>query len=206
MIVEIFPGNIDDRKIAQVVECLKDGGLVVYPTDTVYSLGCDLQNSAAIEKIAKIKGLRSDKTNFSIVCSDLSHLSDYSKQVENHVFKLMKQLLPGPYTFILEGSKLIPKIFSDRKKTIGIRIPDNAIARRIVEQLGRPIIATSVHDDDAVLEYTTDPELIHEKMGSLVDIVIDGGPGGFQVSTILDCSKGSVEVVREGKGPIDFMN
>lgn len=206
MLLEIFSGNIDDRKLDQVVECLKSGGLVVYPTDTVYSLGCDLQNSTAIEKMAKIKGVRSDKTNFSIVCSDLSHLADYSKQVDNHVFKLMKQVLPGPYTFILEGSKLIPKIFSERKKTIGIRIPDNPIARRIVEKLGRPIVATSVHDEDELLEYTTDPALIHEKMEHLVDIVIDGGPGGFEVSTILDCSKGSIEVVREGKGPIDFLN
>jgi tRNA threonylcarbamoyl adenosine modification protein (Sua5/YciO/YrdC/YwlC family) len=202
MIIELRENSIDSRKMQEVVDCLKNGGVIIYPTDTVYSFGCDLNNSKAIERIAKLKNIRADKANFSIVCADLSHLTDYSKQASNQVFKLMKSVLPGPYTFILNGSKNIPKIFSDRKKTIGIRVPANDIALTIVRELGRPIIATSVHDDDEVLDYTTDPELIHEKFEREVDIVIDGGPGGLEPSTILDCTGNEIVLVREGKGPI----
>lgn len=202
MIVELRENSIDSRKMQEVVDCLKNGGVIIYPTDTVYSFGCDLNNSKAIERIAKLKNIRADKANFSIVCADLSHLTDYSKQASNQVFKLMKSVLPGPYTFILNGSKNIPKIFSDRKKTIGIRVPANEIALTIVRELGRPIIATSVHDDDEVLDYTTDPELIHEKFEREVDIVIDGGPGGLEPSTILDCTGNEIVLLREGKGPI----
>ncbi len=202
MIVELRENSIDSRKMQEVVDCLKNGGVIIYPTDTVYSFGCDLNNSKAIERIAKLKNIRADKANFSIVCADLSHLTDYSKQASNQVFKLMKSVLPGPYTFILNGSKNIPKIFSDRKKTIGIRVPANDIALTIVRELGRPIIATSVHDDDEVLDYTTDPELIHEKFEREVDIVIDGGPGGLEPSTILDCTGNEIVLLREGKGPI----
>jgi tRNA threonylcarbamoyl adenosine modification protein (Sua5/YciO/YrdC/YwlC family) len=205
MLLTIHPDNPDPRKIAQVVDCLKEGGIIVYPTDTVYSFGCDMLNTKALEQLARIKQVKLEKANFSLVCHDLSNLTEYSKQLSNPVFKLMRNSLPGPYTFILEASKAIPKIFSDRKKTVGIRVPDNAIARAIVQALGHPIVATSVHDDDSVMEYTTDPELIHDKFEKLVDIVIDGGPGGFEVSTIIDCTNDDIRVVREGKGPIDFI-
>jgi tRNA threonylcarbamoyl adenosine modification protein (Sua5/YciO/YrdC/YwlC family) len=205
MLLPIHPDNPDPRKIAQVVDCLKEGGIIVYPTDTVYSFGCDMLNTKALEQLARIKQVKLEKANFSLVCHDLSNLTEYSKQLSNPVFKLMRNSLPGPYTFILEASKAIPKIFSDRKKTVGIRVPDNAIARAIVLALGHPIVATSVHDEDTVLEYTTDPELIYEKFNKLVDIVIDGGPGGFEASTIIDCTNDEIRVVREGKGSIDFI-
>jgi tRNA threonylcarbamoyl adenosine modification protein (Sua5/YciO/YrdC/YwlC family) len=205
MLVVIHPDNPDPRKIKQVVDCLKDGGIIIYPTDTVYSIGCDISNTKAIERIARLKNVRADKANFSLVCYDLSHITDYSRQMSNPVFKLMKNLLPGPYTFILDAGRNIPKIFSDRKKTIGIRVPDNNIARSIVKELDRPIIATSVHDEDSILEYTTDPEQIHENFQHLVDIVIDGGTGGFEASTVLDCTGDRIEVIREGKGPVDFI-
>jgi len=205
MLLEIHPTNPDKRKIAQVVECLKEGGIIIYPTDTVYSIGCDLMNGKAVEKVARLKNIKVEKANFSLVCYDLSHITEYTRQLSNPVFKLMKHVLPGAYTFILESGRNIPKIFSEKKKTIGIRVPDNNIARSIVSELGRPIIATSVHDEDEILEYTTDASLIHEKFEKLVDIVIDGGPGGFEVSTVLDCTGETIEVIREGKGPIDFL-
>jgi tRNA threonylcarbamoyl adenosine modification protein (Sua5/YciO/YrdC/YwlC family) len=203
MLLTIHPDNPDPRKIAQVVECLKKGGVVVYPTDTVYSMGCDMLNSKALERLALIKQVKLEKANFSLVCHDLSHLTEYSKQLSNPIYKLMRSVLPGPYTFILEASKAIPKIFSDRKKTVGIRVPDNAIARAIVEALGNPIVSTSVHDDDALLEYTTDPELIHEKWSNRVDLVIDGGTCGLEPSTIISCINDEIEVLRVGKGSVD---
>jgi tRNA threonylcarbamoyl adenosine modification protein (Sua5/YciO/YrdC/YwlC family) len=205
MLLEIHPQNPDPRKIKQVVECLQDGGVIIYPTDTVYSFGCDILNTKAIERVARLKNLRADKANFSIVCYDLSHITEYSKQMSNPVFKLMKSVLPGPYTFILEAGKNIPKIFSEKKKTIGIRVPDNNIARAIVQEFGRPIIASSVHEEDDILEYASDPELIHEKYEKLVDLVIDGGAGSLDVSTILNCTGELVEVIREGKGPVDML-
>ncbi|MBX7050948.1 MAG: threonylcarbamoyl-AMP synthase [Flavobacteriales bacterium] len=205
MLIDIHPENPDQRKIRQVVECLKNGGVIIYPTDTVYSIGCDIDNNKAIEKIARLKNVRADKANFSLVCYDLSHITEFSRQVSNPVFKMMKRLLPGPYTFILEAGKKIPSIFSDRKKTIGIRVPDHLIPREIVKELGRPIIATSVHDDDDIIEYTTDPILIHEKFEHLVDIVIDGGICGLEASTVLDCTGAEVSVIREGKGSIDLI-
>lgn len=200
MLLEIHPDNPDERKIRQVVECLLDGGVIVYPTDTVYSFGCDMLNNKAVERVARLKNIKVEKANFSLVCYDLSHITEYSKQLSNPVFKLMKSVLPGPFTFILESGRAIPKIFSERKKTIGIRVPDNNIARAIVANLGHPIIATSVHDDDEILEYTTDAELIHQKFEKLVDIVIDGGPGSFDVSTIIDCTGDEIAIVRQGKG------
>ncbi len=203
MLLPIHPANPDPRKIAQVVECLRKGGIIVYPTDTVYSMGCDMHNTKALEQLARIKKVKLEKANFSLVCSDLSHLTEYSKQLSNPVYKLMRSVLPGPYTFILEASKAIPKLFSDRKKTVGIRVPDNAIARSIVEALGHPIVATSVHDDDAILDYTTDAELIHEKWQNLIDIVIDGGPGGLEPSTIISCVNDEIEVLRVGKGSVE---
>lgn len=205
MLLPIYPENPDPRKIAMVVDCLKRGGIIVYPTDTVYSFGCDMLNTKALEQLARIKQVKLEKANFSLVCHDLSNLTEYSKQLSNPVFKLMRNSLPGPYTFILEASKAIPKIFSEKKKTVGIRVPDNAIARAIVEALGHPIVATSVHDEDSVLEYTTDPELIHEKFEKLVDIVIDGGPGGFEASTVIDCTNDDIRLVRQGKGVVDFL-
>ena len=205
MIIEIHPDNPDERKIRQIVDCLLEGGVIVYPTDTVYSFGCDMLNNKAVERVARLKNIKTEKANFSLVCHDLSHITEYSKQLSNPVFKLMKSVLPGPYTFILEAGRAIPKIFSERKKTIGIRVPDNNIARDIVKKLGHPIIAASVHDDDELLEYTTDPEMIHEKFEKLVDMVIDGGPGSFDASTILDCTGDQITLVRQGKGVVDFL-
>jgi len=203
MLLQIHPDNPDARKIKQVIDCLKDGGLIIYPTDTVYSIGCDLMNKRAIEKVARIKGLKPEKANFSIVCHDVSSLGDYTKQFSRQVFKVMNKALPGPFTFILNASNKVPKLFDSNKKTIGIRIPNNNIALEIVQQLGNPIIATSVHDDDEILEYTTDPELIHEKYEKLVDIVIDGGYGNNIASTIIDCTNDDIEVVREGAESIE---
>lgn len=204
MLLEIHPDNPDPRKIRMVIDCLLQGGVIIYPTDTIYSFGCDMMNLKALERIARIKNLKVEKANFSLICYDLSHITEYSQQLSNPVFKLMKSVLPGPYTFILNAGRKIPKIFSEKKKTIGIRVPDNNIARQIVKELNRPIISSSVHDDDEILEYTTDPELIHEKYEQLVDIVIDGGPGGFDASTVLDCTGDEIVVLREGKGVVDF--
>lgn len=200
MLLEIFPDNIDERKIRQAVEILKNGGVVVYPTDTVYTLGCALSSNKGIEKVAKLKGIKPEKARFSIVCSDLSHMTDYSMPVSNPVFKLMKTLLPGPYTFILESNRNIPRIFESNRKTIGIRVPNHPISLRLVEALGEPLVSTSIHDDDAMLEYSTDAALIEEKWGNRVDLVIDGGPGGFEPSTMIDCTNGGIEILREGKG------
>tara|TARA_B110000879_G_scaffold38437_1_gene53666 strand:+ start:12 stop:620 length:609 start_codon:yes stop_codon:yes gene_type:complete len=183
--IKIYKDNPNPLEINKVVDVLKKGGLVIYPTDTVYGLGCDITNTKAVEKIARIKGVKLDKANFSFICNDLSHLSDYVKQIDTPTYKLLKRALPGPYTFILPGSKSLPKIFK-KKKTVGIRIPDNTIARAIVKALGNPIISTSIYDEDDVLEYTTDPELIFEKWKHLVDGVIDGGFGDNYASTIID--------------------
>ncbi len=203
MLVRIYPENPDEKRLLQAVEILKSGGLVIFPTDSVYSIGCDLNNHRAIEELAKLKGIAPEKANFSIVCYDLSQLSEYSKPLENSVYKLMKRALPGPYTFILNASGNVPKIFKSKKKTIGIRVPDNNVARELVRLLGGPLAATSVHDDDEVMEYITDPELIHEKYEEKVGMVIDGGFGNLEASTIIDCTSGEPEVIREGIGPID---
>lgn len=200
MLLEIFPDNIDERKIRQAVEILKSGGVIVYPTDTVYTLGCALSSNKGIEKVARLKGIKPEKARFSIVCSDLSHMTDYSMPVSNPVFKLMKTLLPGPYTFILESNRNIPRIFESNRKTIGIRVPNHPISHRLVEALGEPLVSTSIHDDDAMLEYSTDAALIEEKWGNRVDLVIDGGHGGFEPSTMIDCTGGGIEILREGKG------
>ncbi|MDZ4752590.1 MAG: L-threonylcarbamoyladenylate synthase [Flavobacteriales bacterium] len=200
MILNIHPDNPDKRKMEIALGILKDGGVIVFPTDTVYSLGCDLLNSSGIERIARMKGLKPEKANFSIICNDLSHISEYSKPMENHTFKMMKSLLPGPFTFILEANRNVPRIFSSNRKTIGIRVPDNNITRELVQMLGRPIVSTSLHSEDTLLEYPTDPEDIHEQWGNQVELVIDGGPGGLEGSTVLDCTAGEMVVVREGKG------
>lgn len=200
--IKIYPENPNEREILKVVECLKNGGIIIYPTDTVYGLGCDITNSKALERIAQLKGIRLDKANFSFICADLSHLSDYVKQIDTATFKLLKRALPGAYTFILPGNNNLPKEFK-KKKTVGIRVPDNTIARTLVEKLGNPIVSSSIYDEDELIEYTTDPELIFEKWQDKVDIVIDGGYGDNVASTVIDLSEGVPTLVREGKGSIE---
>ena len=202
--VKVYDENPNISVINKVVEVLKKGGLIIYPTDTVYGLGCDITNAKAVKKIARIKGIKVDKSNFSFICNDLSHLSDYVKQIDSPTYKLLRRALPGPYTFILPGSKSLPKVFK-KKKTVGIRIPNNNIVRAIVEALGNPIISTSIHDEDDVIEYTTDPELIFEKWKHLVDGVIDGGFGGNLASTIIDLTDSLPKIIREGKGATDIL-
>ena len=202
--IKIYKENPNATEINKVVDILKKGGLIIYPTDTVYGLGCDITNIKAVEKIARIKKIKVEKANFSFICNDLSHLSDYVKQIDTPTYKLLKRALPGPYTFILPGSKSLPNVFK-KKKTVGIRIPDNSIARAIVKQLGNPIISTSIHDEDDVLEYTTDPELIFEKWQHLVDGVIDGGFGDNHASTIIDLTKAEPTIIREGKGSLEIL-
>lgn len=203
--IKIYPDKPSEAAIAKVVKVLKDGGLIIYPTDTVYGLGCDITNTKALERIAKIKGVKLEKANFSFVCNDLSHLSDYVKQIDTATFKILKRALPGPYTFILPGNNSLPKEFK-KKTTVGIRIPDNSIALGIVKMLGNPIVSTSIHDEDEVIEYTTDPELIFEKWQNRVDLVIDGGYGDNHASTIIDLSGYEPIVIREGKGDLDILS
>lgn len=200
MLLKVYPENPNPRHMHTVVECLMDGGIIIYPTDTVYGLGCDIFKSKAVERIALIKGIKAEKSNFSFICDDLSQLSDYSKPIPNEVFKLMRKNLPGPFTFILNASNNVPKLIQSKKKTVGIRIPDNNIPRVIVKELGHPIMSTSIHDDDEIIEYTTDPELIYEKYSNLVDIVIDGGYGDNEPSTVIDCTGPEPLIIREGKG------
>lgn len=202
--IKIYEENPNPKEIKRVVDVLRKGGLVIYPTDTVYGLGCDITNSKALEKIARIKGIKLAKANWSFICTDLSNLSDYVRQIDTATFKILKRALPGPYTFILPGNNNLPKEFK-KKKTVGIRVPDNSIVKALVEGLGNPIVSTSIRDDDDVLEYTTDPELIFEKWKNLVDVVIDGGYGGNIGSTIIDVSSGQAEVIREGKGSLDII-
>ncbi|NHF60076.1 threonylcarbamoyl-AMP synthase [Flavobacteriaceae bacterium TP-CH-4] len=201
--IKIYEENPNPKEIQRVVNVLRDGGLVIYPTDTVYGLGCDITNTRALERIARIKGVKLAKAHWSFICADLSNLSDYVRQIDTATFKILKRALPGPYTFILPGNNNLPKDFK-KKKTVGIRVPDNAIAKALVEGLGNPIVSTSIRDEDELLEYTTDPELIYEKWRNLVDIVIDGGYGGNVASTIIDLSEGEPVVIREGKGAVDI--
>jgi tRNA threonylcarbamoyl adenosine modification protein (Sua5/YciO/YrdC/YwlC family) len=202
--IKIYEDKPNEAAIKKVVAVLKEGGLVIYPTDTVYGLGCDITNSRALEKLAKIKGIKLEKANFSFVCSSLSNLSDYVKQIDTATFKILKRALPGPYTFILPGNNDLPKEFR-KKKTVGIRVPANNIALQIVEMLGNPIVSTSIHDEDEVIEYSTDPELIFEKWQNKVDLVIDGGYGDNVASTIIDLTGYEPEVIREGKGSLDIL-
>lgn len=203
MLLRINPDRPNYDEIAQVVTCLRDGGVVIYPTDTVYGIGCDINRQRAVERVCKLKGIQPEKAHLSFICSDLSHLSDYTKPVGTATYKLMKKALPGPFTFILEANNSVPKLFRNNKKTVGIRIPANNICIEIVKQLGSPILSTSVHDDDEVIEYTTDPQLIYEKYKDLVDIVIAGGFGNNEASTVVDCTGGEPLILRQGLGQLD---
>ncbi len=202
--IKIYEENPNPKQIDKVVAILRKGGLVIYPTDTVYGLGCDITNNRALEKIARLKNVKLAKANFSFVCNDLSHLSDYVKQINTATYKILKRALPGPYTFILPGNNSLPKAFKN-KKTVGIRVPDNNIIREIVKQLGNPIVSTSIRDDDDVIEYTTDPELIFEKWQDKVDLVIDGGYGDNVPSSVIDLSGDEIEIIRAGKGNLDIL-
>lgn len=203
-LIKIYNENPNEREIDKVVKILQKGGLIIYPTDTVYGLGCDITNTKAMERVAQLKGLKLDKANFSFICCDLSNLSDYVKQIDTPAYKILKKALPGPYTFILPSSTNLPKAFKN-KKTVGIRIPDNNIIRELVKKLGNPIVSTSIYDEDDLLEYTTDPELIYEKWGNKVDIVIDGGYGSNVPSTVVDLSEGEITILREGLGSVDAL-
>jgi tRNA threonylcarbamoyl adenosine modification protein (Sua5/YciO/YrdC/YwlC family) len=203
-IIRIYNENPNPKEISKAVEVLRNGGLIIYPTDTVYGLGCDITNNKALEKVARLKGVKLDKANFSFICYDLSNLSHYVKQIDTPIYKILKRALPGPYTFILNGNNNLPKGFKN-KKTVGIRVPDNNIIREIVKELGNPIVSTSIRDDDDVIEYTTDPELIYEKWKDKVDLVIDGGYGDNLASTVIDLTSDEIEIVREGKGDLDII-
>ncbi len=202
MIIKLYNQNTNERDVRKVVEVLRNGGVIIYPTDTVYGIGCDINQPKAVARIAKIRGINIDKAMFSFIFYDLSQLSDYTKPIDNPVFKMLKRNLPGPFTFILDSNNNIPKLFKSHKKTVGIRVPDNNIVRAIVKELGNPVLSSSIHDNDDIIEYTTDPELIHERYENLVDIVIDGGYGDNQVSTIVDCTGNTPEILRQGKGKL----
>ena len=203
--IKIYPKNPDERRIRQVVDCLRNGGLVIYPTDTVYGLGCDIYNTRAVERIARIKGIKPEKNDFSFICYDLSHIADFAR-VGNNAFKIMKRVLPGPYTFILDTTNNVPRLLNTNKKTVGIRVPDNMIPRLIVKELGNPIVTTSIKDDDEVIEYSTDPELIYEKFQHQVDMVVDGGYGGNIPSTIVKADGEDFEIIREGLGDVSIFS
>jgi Sua5/YciO/YrdC/YwlC family protein len=200
MLVKLYETNPNPKEVEKVVNILKEGGIVIYPTDTVYAIGCDALNVRAIERICKIKNINPQKTKLSIICEDLSNISEYAK-VSNNVFKLMKRNLPGPFTFILNATGNLPKIYRNRKE-VGIRVPDNNIIITLVRELGNPILTTSIRSKDDLMEYCTDPELIEEEYGQLVDIVIDGDYGGLEPSTIVDCTGEEIEIVRQGKGEL----
>jgi tRNA threonylcarbamoyl adenosine modification protein (Sua5/YciO/YrdC/YwlC family) len=201
--IRIYEENPNPRDIKKVVDIVRSGGLVIYPSDTVYALGCDITHNKAMERLAKIKGVKLAKANFSFICEDLSSLSDFVRQIDNTKFKMLKRALPGPYTFILPGNNRLPSIFK-KKKEVGIRVPDNNIARALVRELGNPILSMSIKDEDEVIEYTTDPELIYEKWAKRVDVVVDGGYGGNIPSTVIDLTGDEPLLVREGKGSLEF--
>ncbi len=204
MLLKIYEENPNPKDIREVAEALRKGAIVIYPTDTIYGIGCDINNSRAVETIARIKNINTKKEHLSFVCYDLSQISEYTKSLDNNTFKMMKRNLPGPFTFIVNANSNVPKLFKNNKKTVGIRIPDNNIIRALVQELGNPILSTSVHDDDEIIEYTTDPELIYEKYQNMVDIVIDGGYGDNNPSTVVDCTQGGFEIIRQGKGELMF--
>jgi len=205
MILEVHPVNPNSRYITQAVDFLKKGGVIIYPTDTVYAFGCDINSKNAVEKICQLRGIKPNRANFSFICNDLSQLSEYAKQVSTPTFRVMKNVLPGPYTFILNASSLVPKIFKSKKKTVGIRVPDNKISKALVEELGNPIMSASLKDEDELVEYTTDPQNIYNRYQHQVDLVIDGGFGNNAPSTVLDCTGNNPEVIRKGLGDISFI-
>lgn len=204
MLIRVYEDNPQEKAIEQIVGVLKKGGVIIYPTDTVYGIGCDINNPKAIERVCEIRGLKPEKANLSFICYDLTHISHYTRTFDTSVFRVLKKALPGPFTFIFNANQQVPKLLSSKKKTVGIRVPDNNIAREIVKTLGNPIVSASIHDEDEVMEYSTDPELIYEKYGDLVDIVIDGGYGGLTASTVVDLTQGEFEIIREGKGDLDL--
>ena len=201
--IKIYEENPNPEEIKKVVSILKKGGLIIYPSDSVYALGCDISNYKALEKVARIKGVKLDKANFSFVCESISNISDYVNNISTPTFKILKRVLPGPYTFILPGNNKLPKAFK-KKKEVGIRVPNNEITLAIVRELGNPIVSTSIYDEDEIVEYTTDPELIYEKWGNLVDLIIDGGYGGNIPSTVINLCGDEPELIREGKGSLDL--
>lgn len=204
MLLRIYPENPNQDRIRTVVDVLKGGGIIVYPTDTVYAIGCDIKANKSMEKIARMKGLNPQNPDMSLIFHDMSQLSEYTVIRDNSVFKLLKRNLPGPFTFIVQANNQIPKLFKNKKKTVGIRIPNNNIVRELVKELGRPIITTSIHDPDEVIEYITDPELIYEKYRDLAEIVINGGYGRNEASTIVDCTSEEIIIVRQGLGILEF--
>jgi tRNA threonylcarbamoyl adenosine modification protein (Sua5/YciO/YrdC/YwlC family) len=203
MLIRIYNENPNARHIRQIVDMLEDGGIIIYPTDTVYAMGCDILATKSIEKIARLKGLNPKNPELSLIFHDMSQLSEYTIIRDNTIFKLLKRNLPGPFTFIVQANNQIPKLFKNKKKTVGIRIPDNNIVLELVRELGRPIITTSIHDPDEVIEYTTEPELIYEKYKEFADVVIDGGFGKNEASTIVDCTGEEIEVIRQGLGILE---
>lgn len=204
MLIKLYNDNPQPAAIQQAVSILKKGGIIIYPTDTVYGMGCDITNHKAIERVCQIRGLKPDKANLSFICSDLTDISVYTKPFDTTVFRVLKKALPGPFTFIFNASGQVPKLLSSKKKTVGIRIPDNNIVRQIVKELGNPILTTSIRDEDEIIEYSTDPELIHEKYQEKVDLVIDGGYGDNIASTVVDLTNGEFEIIREGKGDLEL--
>jgi tRNA threonylcarbamoyl adenosine modification protein (Sua5/YciO/YrdC/YwlC family) len=204
MLIRIYNDNPNQKHIRQIVDLLENGGIIIYPTDTVYAMGCDIKASKSIEKIARFKGLNPKNPDLSLIFHDMSQLSEYTIIRDNNIFKLLKRNLPGPFTFIVQANNQIPKLFKNKKKTVGIRIPDNNIVLELVRELGRPIITTSIHDPDEIIEYTTDPELIHEKYFDFVDAVLDGGFGNNEASTIVDCTGYEIEIVRQGPGILEL--
>jgi tRNA threonylcarbamoyl adenosine modification protein (Sua5/YciO/YrdC/YwlC family) len=200
MYIRLYNENPNPRQVLQVCKILESDGVIIYPTDTIYGLGCSIYSQKAVERVANIKGIRPDKSNFSIIVHDLSHLSEFTAVLNKNVFKLMKSMLPGPFTFILPANNQLPKILKNKKKTIGIRIPDNNIILDIVREFGSPIITTSIHDDDEIIEYTTDPEIIYENLREKIDLMVDGGYGGNVPSTIIDCTSDEPVIVRQGLG------
>ena len=201
--IKMYEENPNPKDVIRVVNIIKKGGLVIYPSDTVYALGCDINNNRALERVAKLKGVKLEKANFSFVCKDLSNLSDYVKQINTATFKILKRALPGPYTFILPANNKVPNVFK-KKKEVGIRVPANNIVQAIVQQLGNPIVSTSIYDEDEVIEYTTDPELIYEKWGNVVDVIVDGGYGDNIPSTVIDLTGDEPVLIREGKGILEI--
>jgi tRNA threonylcarbamoyl adenosine modification protein (Sua5/YciO/YrdC/YwlC family) len=203
MLLELHPDNPNPRELKKVIDSLKSDGVIIIPTDTIYAMACKLDSKMAIERMAKIAGKKSEKVNFSLICSDLSNIADYTSNIDKAVFRLLKNNLPGPFTFILKANNNVTRFFAGNKKTIGIRVPDNAIAQSIIKELGMPLVVSTIHHEDVILEYMTDPEEIHAKFENQVDWVIDGGFGGNEASTIIDCTEDEPTVVRQGKGIIN---